>query len=162
MDSDRIFSSLYVWRTGEGGNCEGFPVPGLLIKATQLSSAVSLPEMEFLNIGEKVSLPKTHLSEKPAFHQCSWTMAEKVLSIMPILGPEAETTLHYCWRAISSFTGLNGIYLHMQLTDWLFTEVALLLLVWPKSFRQIQFWPSICNRIVSYFASSGMLMLSCT
>ncbi len=50
--------------TGEGGDCEGFPVPALLIKATQLSSAFSLPEVEFLNSGEKVAENPTFLKSQ--------------------------------------------------------------------------------------------------
>jgi hypothetical protein len=38
-------------------------------------------------------------------------------------------TFHYCWRAKFSFKlVLDGIYLPMQLTDWLLVEVALQLI----------------------------------
>ncbi len=57
------------------------------------------------------------------------------------------TTFHYCWRFKNSW---NGIYLPLQLTDWLLVEVALLLIGLTKisqtksGFDQ---WPPDCNWI---------------
>ncbi len=62
-------------------------------------------------------------------HVAPSTASPARLARYSYLVPETETTFHHCWRVKISFKpNLNGIYLPMQLTDWLLVEVALLLI----------------------------------
>jgi hypothetical protein len=61
---------------------------------------------------------------------CRWSIVTE-WNILGNISPELRDRddIHYCWREKGSFkTGLDGIYLPMQLAGWLLVEVALLLI----------------------------------